>query len=508
MNVKLGKKRATFRPSTRLLARYLDVAKLLPAMPPALEWDKTTTAWQMLDNDTVGDCTCACAGHIIMEDEIANGRPITVTAADVLKAYEAVGGYVPGNPNTDNGAEIQDVLNYWKKTGICGNTIIDFVGIEPRNIVQQKAAIYLFGNIDVGIQLPITAQSQTQNGRPWALTPGYQNDPNAQPGSWGGHCLAPGTRVLTESLKWIPIEKLEPGDFLVGFDEFPSSFMQRRSYRRSIVEASQIIELPSYDLEFEDGTSIRASADHLWLVDSGGEKKWLKTEDMRVEGVGGRGTKVCKAMNVWEEDRSWTAGYLAGAFDGEGWLSTGGSHRGIHKIGFSQRRNRMLEMVKSGLDEIGIAYRESSDESGFAPGKSIQQLAISGRTNLLRFLGSMRPRRLLEKFSADKIGCLQTDGVALVKKKFVGTADVVALQTSTRTYIAEGFSSHNCVPIFGYDESYLYCVTWGAWQAISIPWFKYYCDEAYGVLDQDWIGQSVAPNGFSLALLEQDLAIV
>lgn len=188
MNVKLGKKKAVYRPHTRLLSRYLKAA-VLPAIPGAVTWDQTERNWQMLGNDKLGDCTCAGPGHIIMEQEIANGQPITVTTDAVIKAYEDVGHYVPGDATTDQGAVIADVLDYWKATGICGNKIIGYASIGPTSIQLIKAGIYLFGNVNVGIQLPLTAESQTENNQPWTLTPGYQYDPKAKIGSWGGHCV-------------------------------------------------------------------------------------------------------------------------------------------------------------------------------------------------------------------------------------------------------------------------------------------------------------------------------
>ena len=39
----------------------------------------------------------------------------------------------------------------------------------------------------------------------------------------------------------------------------------------------------------------------------------------------------------------------------------------------------------------------------------------------------------------------------VVKKEFLGMREVVAIQTNTRTYVAEGLASHNC---FVYDEYY------------------------------------------------------
>ena len=184
---KLGKKEARVVPGALKLSKYVAT---LPDIPGSIGWATAFSDWQMLGNDSIGDCTCACAGHIIMEEEVQNGRPYTnVTQDGVIKAYSAVSGYVPGDESTDNGAYIHDVLSYWKKTGICGNKIAGYVSVNVSSLEEIKAAIYIFGALDIGIQLPGTAQTQIDNGEPWTLTEGYQNDPNAAPGSWGGHSI-------------------------------------------------------------------------------------------------------------------------------------------------------------------------------------------------------------------------------------------------------------------------------------------------------------------------------
>src|SRR5260221_729783 len=52
---KLGKKPAHHDPRTLLMANYL----ALPAIPAARDWTgKASSAWGMMLNDQLGDCTC------------------------------------------------------------------------------------------------------------------------------------------------------------------------------------------------------------------------------------------------------------------------------------------------------------------------------------------------------------------------------------------------------------------------------------------------------------------
>jgi hypothetical protein len=72
-------------------------------------------------------------------------------------------------------------------------------------------------------------------------------------------------------------------------------------------------------------------------------------------------------------------------------------------------------------------------------------VGVGGVSNFLRFMGSVRPRRLLPKLEVERLGRISGRTVGLVRKDFIGSQDVVMLDTSARTYFAEGLASHNCV---------------------------------------------------------------
>lgn len=181
---KKGRKPAVFDPKTRLLSKYLDWAAL-PPIPKAQGWDTTTQRWGMFLNDTIGDCTIAAVAHIIMEGQLANAQSVTPTDTEVLTAYEAISGYNPDDPSTDTGCVMLDVMTVWRDTGICANKSLEFLSIEPGNIELVKAAIYLFGAVDIGVNLPQSADTQFEHRKPWALVPGYRHDPIV-----GGHSIS------------------------------------------------------------------------------------------------------------------------------------------------------------------------------------------------------------------------------------------------------------------------------------------------------------------------------
>lgn len=183
--MKLGKKAPKHDHRTLRLAKYL-AGTPLPAAPASVSWSaKIGTLGEML-NSELGDCTCAAAGHMIQGwTGNAYGEPVILQDQDILLAYEAVGGYIPGDPSTDNGAVEIEVLNYWRNNGLgpAGHKIAAYASVNVKDETELTQAINLFGGIYVGVALPISAQSQI--GGVWDVTSGS----NSSPGSWGGHAI-------------------------------------------------------------------------------------------------------------------------------------------------------------------------------------------------------------------------------------------------------------------------------------------------------------------------------
>jgi len=183
--MKLGKSSPVHDPRTLMLANYLDT-ETLPAAPAKYMYAKNIPAagWGMMDNDKIGDCTCAAAGHLLMEWTDDNSALFTPQDQDIIKAYSAITGYNPVTGKNDNGAVENKVLNYWRKAGIAGHKIFAYASLEPQNESHIKLATFLFGGCYIGLSLPLTAQTQ----KVWSVPPGGTKGKGA-PGSWGGHAV-------------------------------------------------------------------------------------------------------------------------------------------------------------------------------------------------------------------------------------------------------------------------------------------------------------------------------
>ena len=182
MNRCLGKLARREDPRNLKFARYL-VTNALPPAPAERDWSSAAAPnFGMMANDTLGDCTCAAAGHLIQAWTANHGAEVTPTDLEIVAAYSAITGYMPGVPSTDQGAVELDVLNHWRTDGIAGNKIGAYAWVDPANKTLVESAINLCGGVYCGLALPISAQSQTV----WDVTTG----PDAIPGSWGGHAVA------------------------------------------------------------------------------------------------------------------------------------------------------------------------------------------------------------------------------------------------------------------------------------------------------------------------------
>ena len=186
--LKLGKLTARHDPRTLLLASYATTA--LPTPPATFDLTlKMPADWGMMDNDQIGDCTCAAAGHLIMEWTANAGKKmVTPKDSQIVAAYSAITGYNPSTGANDNGANELDVLNYWRQTGIAGHKIAAFMALEPGNHGHIMDSVYIFEGCYIGVRLPISAQDQTKNHQTWSLPPGGPVGDGA-PGSWGGHAV-------------------------------------------------------------------------------------------------------------------------------------------------------------------------------------------------------------------------------------------------------------------------------------------------------------------------------
>jgi hypothetical protein len=153
-SVKLGRVRPRSRP---LALRFSDYIDLEGATQPPATIDYTQKALQavsqMYGNDAYGDCVIASLFHAfgIWSGNESNS-PVVGTTTEAVNAYHTICG--PG----DNGCVITDVYDYAQQHGVTiGGKLykIDgYVAIDWTNKTEVQYAIWLFGIVKLGVNLP------------------------------------------------------------------------------------------------------------------------------------------------------------------------------------------------------------------------------------------------------------------------------------------------------------------------------------------------------------------
>jgi uracil-DNA glycosylase family 4 len=251
-------------------------------------------------------------------------------------------------------------------------------------------------------------------------------------------CLVPTTKVLTKDLRWIPVGDIKVGERLIGIDEHG-----HRYWREAIVTGCERKRLPTYRVHLEDGTHIDATGEHPWLVYNGKRYRWRETKSLS------KRSRLPKVFDVWETDKSNDAGYAAGIFDADGCL--GLDHRqtecGYYMYAkFCQKEGIVQQEVERILKEKKFSMYKRTD---LYRGYTWNTTTIKGgMAETMRFLGQIRPKRLLDKFlmNTDKCCRWQNAGrkyVQVSNIEFLGIREVIAIETSCHTFFAEGYPTHN-----------------------------------------------------------------
>lgn len=269
-------------------------------------------------------------------------------------------------------------------------------------------------------------------------------------------CLAGHHRVLTSDLRWVPIKDLKVGDRLINTSENQAVSGKRnlRSWESGEVIHNEPGIEEAVEVHLSDGSIITATLDHPWLARYNPSKRdrspntsynWMKTRDLKV------GTYIPKFFHPWDELKSWEAGWVAGFFDGEGAVVHSKSQAGADTLAVTMGQNpspmldRAIKFIQGlGFDLSVYDYSDKYKRSYDDKMRKVVHLRIAGgKSENLRFLGSVRPTKLL-KVDPTKLGKVTgSENVRVEKIVPVGRTEIYRLSVSNKTYVADGFVMHN-----------------------------------------------------------------
>jgi hypothetical protein len=182
---RMGRRRPLARCPRFSLRNYL----MKDLSPPPASCDYSAQAGKALSqiylNDKLGDCVIAGIGHVVGVLTAGAGNQFVYSDAQILQLYEAIGGYVPNHPNTDDGCDEQTALNYWQHHGAPSGThkIAGWVAVNGADPNEYRTALWLFENLYFGLELP----DKWVN--PMPTRPGFTWDAAGPPNPNNGHCV-------------------------------------------------------------------------------------------------------------------------------------------------------------------------------------------------------------------------------------------------------------------------------------------------------------------------------
>jgi len=186
--MKLGALPRDFSVKVPTFEAYLTNPKALPAFPSVVDRESKVSSWPMYCNDTVGDCTIAGMLHSIgAMSTYASGAEVLFSDTEALAVYSAISGYNPDDPNSDVGCTLQQVCDYFEKTGAADTNgkVHKLAGYAEignyTNTTLLKQVLWTFGTVYVAVNLPDSAMDQFNAGQPWVPVAGSPID--------GGHCI-------------------------------------------------------------------------------------------------------------------------------------------------------------------------------------------------------------------------------------------------------------------------------------------------------------------------------
>lgn len=249
----------------------------------------------------------------------------------------------------------------------------------------------------------------------------------------GLKCVAPEARVLTADLVWIRANEIVVGTELLAVEEvvlaggkrhvFPSKVTAVERQRRERVRV------------VTDKGDVVVSAEHPFLASRPRGRRtnvplWREANTLQP------GDKIKFFSRPWSARRDWKAGWLAGIADGEGSLV---AEKGV-KLSIAQSEGPLADEINNALQQYGVAARKYGV---VVQRKARWQFEFTGCERVARFLGECRPLRLLAKWKQIPRPLPLNGGATVLRVEPISRGSVIAFSTEAKTFVVEGFVSHN-----------------------------------------------------------------
>lgn len=148
-----------------------------PTPPRSFDYSHKVSNYPMALNDKFGDCTIAGIVHLIQLAYAEVGEVFIYPGDDAVEET-----YFTLSGGEDSGLVEHNVLQTWLKDGLFDIKILGYAPINIRDKKEIANALYAFGGLYVGVEMPAEAEKQFEAHQPWHL------DENSGAPA-GGHCV-------------------------------------------------------------------------------------------------------------------------------------------------------------------------------------------------------------------------------------------------------------------------------------------------------------------------------
>ncbi len=290
-----------------------------------------------------------------------------------------------------------------------------------------------------GISLSLPSPAGTWNPQLDAQTVDFDRDAFTRFIADKGYCTDPSVLILKSDLTWVRAGDIHVGDELIGFDEHTPGPRLHRRLRLTLVEAKREFVAPRVRVWTDKGPIV-VSRNHPFLATQYVVPKptrygWVHAEHLKV------GAQIMYFASPWKTDASHEAGWLAGMYDGEGCLP---NRKNFVELQICQKRGLVERHLRSEVARLGFLAGEYLDQKS-----DVFTFKTNAIEDVARLIGSIRPLRMLaafrERTAAGHYPANCRSAAVVLRVEPIEDGVVIALQTTTRTLITDGYLSHNCV---------------------------------------------------------------
>jgi hypothetical protein len=252
-------------------------------------------------------------------------------------------------------------------------------------------------------------------------------------------CFMTGHHMLMADGKWKEVSTVAVGDKVLSFDENREGTATRK-LRYGVVEHTKQRRVLCYRVHLENGVKLNVSGNHQFL---GCDKhsnalKYITPNDMLASNKTFYVSKFCDTYHYGGNQVEW--GALGGMLDCDGSVSH-------DKMQITQSvANPVDARIREVLETLNFPIRQYNFRRSALSTADVVSYNITGIASMLRVAalsGSIKAKlNFLPRLEGKAMS--RNKRIKVVDVEYLGQRPVHSIQTSTKTYIVDGYCNHNC----------------------------------------------------------------